>query len=114
MSDIFREVDEEVRQEQVITFLKRYGKYLAAVIVLAIALVAGYRYLETRQHREHAAQGDAAADAFAAHQIYSHTLQHMAGAMGSEALAELPAPRPSTKKLTASLVNAKEWTPGGV
>ena len=59
MSDIFREVDEEVRQEQVITFLKRYGKYLAAVIVLAIALVAGYRYLETRQHREHAAQGDA-------------------------------------------------------
>lgn len=59
MSDIFREVDEEVRQEQIITFLKRYGKYLAAVIVLAIALVAGYRYLETRQHREHAAQGDA-------------------------------------------------------
>lgn len=59
MSDIFREVDEEVRQEQIITFLKRYGKYLAAVIVLAIGLVAGYRYLEDQKRIEHAAQGDA-------------------------------------------------------
>ena len=59
MSDIFREVDEEVRQEQIITFLKRYGKYLAAAIVLAIALVAGYRYLEDQKRAEHAVQGDA-------------------------------------------------------
>ncbi|MGE0666548.1 MAG: tetratricopeptide repeat protein [Sphingomonadales bacterium] len=59
MSDIFREVDEEVRQEQIVTFLKRYGKYLAAVIVLAIAIVAGYRYFEDRQRADNAAQGDA-------------------------------------------------------
>ncbi|MEN3973735.1 tetratricopeptide repeat protein [Emcibacter sp. SYSU 3D8] len=59
MSDIFREVDEEVRQEQIVTFLKRYGKYLAAVIVLAIALVAGYRYFQDQQRASHAAQGNA-------------------------------------------------------
>ena len=59
MSDIFREVDEEVRQEQIITFLKRYGKYLLAIIVLAIAIVAGYRYLEDKKVKEYAAQGDA-------------------------------------------------------
>jgi hypothetical protein len=59
VSDIFREVDEEVRQEQIITFLKRYGKYVAAVVVLAIAIVAGYRYLEDRRQSEHAEQGDA-------------------------------------------------------
>ncbi len=59
MSDIFREVDEEVRQEQIVTFLKRYGKYLVAVIVLAIAIVAGYRYLEDRERAENAAKGDA-------------------------------------------------------
>jgi hypothetical protein len=58
VSDIFREVDEEVRQEQIITFLKRYGKYLAAAIVLAIIVVAGYRYLQDQARIEHAAQGD--------------------------------------------------------
>jgi hypothetical protein len=58
VSDIFREVDEEVRQEQIITFLKRYGKYVAAVIVLAIAIVAGYRYFEDKQRAENAAVGD--------------------------------------------------------
>ncbi|MEN3950517.1 tetratricopeptide repeat protein [Iodidimonas sp. SYSU 1G8] len=58
MSDIFREVDEEVRQEQIVTFLKRYGKYVAAVILLAIVIVVGYRYWEDRQRHEHAATGD--------------------------------------------------------
>jgi hypothetical protein len=59
VSDIFREVDEEVRQEQIITFLKRYGKYLAAVIVLVIAVVAGYRYFQDQTRAEHARLGDA-------------------------------------------------------
>ncbi|MBI1179613.1 MAG: tetratricopeptide repeat protein [Alphaproteobacteria bacterium] len=58
MSDIFREVDEEVRQEQITTFLKRYGKYLAVVITLVIIGVAGYRYLEDQKQRQHAGMGD--------------------------------------------------------
>ena len=58
MSDIFREVDEEVRQEQIVTFLKRYGKYLAAAIIAAIVAVAGYRFMEDRTRDARAAQGD--------------------------------------------------------
>lgn len=65
MSDIFREVDEEVRQEQIVTFLKRYGKYLAAALVVVILVVAGYRYLQDRRQAEHGRLGDTFDDAIA-------------------------------------------------
>jgi hypothetical protein len=59
VSDIFREVNEEVRQEQIVTFLKRYGPYLAGLIVLVVLGVAGYRYFEDQGRREHAQMGEA-------------------------------------------------------
>ncbi len=43
MSDIFREVDEEIRQENFAKLWKRYGIYLIAFAVLVIAAVAGYQ-----------------------------------------------------------------------
>lgn len=52
MSDLFREVDEEVRQEQIIQFVKRYGVHLIVAVVAAILLLAGYNYWQGQQDAE--------------------------------------------------------------
>ena len=43
MSDIFREVDEEIRQENYAKLWKRYGSYAIGFAVLLVAAVAGYQ-----------------------------------------------------------------------
>lgn len=58
MSDIFREVDEEVRQQQIIDFVKRYGKYVVAAVVAAIIVFVVVRYLDSQQAKEHEAAGE--------------------------------------------------------
>lgn len=52
LSDIFREVDEEVRREQYLKLWRAYGKYAIAValaIVIGVAGYQGYREYERRQ-----------------------------------------------------------------
>lgn len=52
MSDIFREVEEEVRREQYEQLWKKYGDYVIAVAALLVIGVAGYqlwRYYDARQ-----------------------------------------------------------------
>lgn len=64
MSDIFTEVDEEVRREQLKKLWERYGNYVMVAIFLVIAGVAawrGYDYWETRRAAEAGAAYDAAA-----------------------------------------------------
>lgn len=64
MSDIFTEVDEEVRREQLKKLWDRYGNYVVAAVLLVIAAVAawrGYDYLQTRRAAEAGAAYDAAA-----------------------------------------------------
>lgn len=64
MSDIFTEVDEEVRREQLKKLWERYGNYVVAVVFLIIAGVAawrGYDYWQTRQAAVAGAAYDAAA-----------------------------------------------------
>jgi hypothetical protein len=49
---LFREVDEEVRQEQLKKLWARYGKIITAVvvgIVLAVAAIQGWRYWQLKQ-----------------------------------------------------------------
>lgn len=41
MSDIFREVDEDLRRDQIMTFWKRYGGLVIAAAVLVVAATAG-------------------------------------------------------------------------
>jgi hypothetical protein len=41
MSDIFREVDEDLRRDQIMTFWKRYGGFVIAAAVLVVAATAG-------------------------------------------------------------------------
>ncbi len=46
MSDIFREVDEEVRREQLKKLWDRYGNYVVAAAILLVAGIAAWRAYE--------------------------------------------------------------------
>jgi hypothetical protein len=50
LTDIFREIDEELRQERAAKLWQRYGKYAVAFAVLIVVGVAGYKgWQEYRQ-----------------------------------------------------------------
>jgi hypothetical protein len=59
MSDdlIFREVDEELRHEQLQQLWKKYGTYIVAVAILIVAAVAGYKGWTWYQARRAADSG---------------------------------------------------------
>lgn len=57
MSDVFREVDEEVRRDKATEFWRRHGGKLLAVAVIIVAGVAGWRYWEHRTFQQSAALG---------------------------------------------------------
>ncbi|HEX4555680.1 MAG TPA: tetratricopeptide repeat protein [Xanthobacteraceae bacterium] len=64
MSDIFQEVDEEVRREQLKKLWDRYGVYFIALAVLIVAGVAGWRgydFWQSKKAAEFGAQFNAAA-----------------------------------------------------
>ena len=55
MADIFQEVDEEVRREQLKKLWQRYGNYIIAVCILVIVAVGawrGYEWWETKKAAE--------------------------------------------------------------
>jgi len=58
MSDIFREVDEDLRREQYKAIWTRYGNYIIAVAVLIVLAAGGYRGLEWWQARQAEQSGD--------------------------------------------------------
>ena len=63
MSDIFREVDEEVRRERLEQLWKRYGNYIMAAALVVLACVGawrGYIYWEERKAAEAGAAYEAA------------------------------------------------------
>ncbi|HEY2137578.1 MAG TPA: tetratricopeptide repeat protein [Xanthobacteraceae bacterium] len=64
MSDIFNEVDEEVRREQLKKLWDRYGIHfiaLAVLVVVGVAAWRGYDYWQSKKAAEFGAQFDAAA-----------------------------------------------------
>lgn len=81
MSDIFREVDEDIRQEQLTVFVKDYGKYAIAIIIALIALYGGYNYWQDtiRVERE------------AASERFSKALTSFVGDNSAHAIAEFAA-----------------------
>lgn len=68
MSDIFREVEEDVRREKAEKLWKAYGSYLLALAVLAILSVGAWQLWQRHEKQ----QADAAADQFIAAQRISN------------------------------------------
>lgn len=63
MADIFHEVDEAVRRERLEKIWQRYGTYIVAAALLAVAAVGGWRgydYLQWQKAQEAGAQFEAA------------------------------------------------------
>ena len=52
VSDIFTEVDEEVRREQLAKLWKRYGNLIIAALCLVVAAVAAWRFYDYWQTRK--------------------------------------------------------------
>ncbi len=66
-SDQFiREVDEELRRDQIADIWKRYGRYIIAACVLVVAITAGFRGYDWWQAKTAAERGDAYLDALEA------------------------------------------------
>src|SRR6185503_12267995 len=58
MTDIFREVDEDLRREQAKKLWDRFAPYIIGLAVLIVAATAGYRGWVYWQERQAAVSGD--------------------------------------------------------
>ena len=59
MSELFDEVDEEVRREQLQKLWEKYSIYIIAVALLVVAAVGGWRGYQYLQEKKAAEAGDA-------------------------------------------------------
>ena len=59
MADIFQEVDEEVRREQLKKLWQGYGNYIAAACIIVVVAVGGWRGYEWWQGKKAAESGAA-------------------------------------------------------
>lgn len=99
MSDIFREVEEEVRRERYEKLWKKYGDYVVAFVALIVIAAAGYRlwvYYEQRAREQ-------ASDAFAAAE---QLLESNRADQAATAFAKLADSAPSGYAIVARLQNA--------
>lgn len=76
MSDIFREVEEELRQEKLKTLWTSYGAYIIAVMVVIVAAVGGYRFYQSYEVSQRGSSGA----------TYASALQLLAEGKTAEAL----------------------------
>lgn len=58
MSDIFREVEDELRQERFQKLWKQYGNYLLAAIIGVVLSIAGYKYYRSYELTSAGEAGD--------------------------------------------------------
>jgi hypothetical protein len=61
----YREVDEEVRREQLKTQWQRYGKAAVAGLILLLAAIGGYLWWQNQQEIEAGKRGETLSEAFA-------------------------------------------------
>ena len=57
MSDVFREIDEEVRRDKATAIVKKYGNVFIAIAVLAVAGVAGWQFWQQQERKKAEAVG---------------------------------------------------------
>ncbi len=65
MSDVFREVDEEVQRDKMLEFFKKFGPYIAIIVGIFLIVYAGWRYWSGQQEDLHREQSKAFAEASA-------------------------------------------------
>ena len=82
MSDVFREVDEELRQDQFKQLWKRYGAIMVGAALLLVAAVGGYQAWQSWQQERRAELSDRYAEAI-------DLLNAGDDAAGQQALSEL-------------------------
>ena len=58
MTDIFREVDEDLRREQLKKLWDRYGSYVIGLAILIVVATAGYRFWQYWQDSQAQASGE--------------------------------------------------------
>ena len=105
MSELFDEVDEEVRREQLKKLWDKYSIFFIALMVLVVAAVGGwrgYQYLE----------GKKAAEAGAAFEKAAELSDQDKHADAEKAFTELAAKAPSGYRTLARLRAAAEMAPG--
>jgi hypothetical protein len=93
---LLREVDEELRREQLLKLWEQYGTYVVAAVALFIAAIGGYKYYDYR--RALAAEAAGARMAVAARE----TAQNKS-AEAQKALGEIVATGPASYALLARL-----------
>ena len=101
MSDIFREVDEEVRREQLKRLWDRYGILIIAAALLLIVGVGGWRGYERWEAKKAATAGTA----FEAAAVLAEQGKHQEA---EEAFAKVAADSPTSYRVLAKLREAAE------
>ncbi len=101
MSDIFDEVDEEVRREQLKKLWERYGNLMVAAAILLVAAVGGWRGYQWWEARK-------AAEAGAAYEAAAQLADSGKHAEAEEAFATLAAKAPAGYRVLARLREAAE------
>jgi hypothetical protein len=101
VSDIFQEVDEEVRREQLRKMWERHGKYIIAACVLVVAAVGGWRYYEWQEAKKAAEMG-------ARFEVAATLLNEGKNKEAEEAFAKIAADGTSSYRMLARFREAGE------
>lgn len=59
MTDVFEEVEEEVRRDRYMQMMKRWGPWLAGFVILVLASVGGWTYYQNWQRQQAASHSEA-------------------------------------------------------
>ncbi len=99
MTDIFQEVDEEVRRDKAAEFWKKYQNLILGAAVLIVLAAAGFRYWQYEKEKAEQAAGDQFQAAIAAYE--SGKLDEANGGF-----AKLAADAPGGYKILAEMTEA--------
>ena len=106
MSDIFHEVEEEVRQERLQKWWKKYGDFVIAGVSVVVIGVAGYKLWQHYQQQQQVK----AASQFQSAQMISQAGQ---SDLAAQAYANIAKKAPSGYALVAQLAQADELLSSG-
>jgi len=111
MSDIFEEVDEEVRRDKAAKLWKKYQNLVYGAVALIVLATAGYRFYEDRKLAAEQAAGAAFEQALALDRDGKHA---EAEAAMAKIAAEAPRGYQTLARLAEAAVKAKTDTDGAL